>query len=119
ATATTSTYTLSLHDALPIFVALQDPTGFIQILRNHRGADDRHVAFGKQDRQRTRGVERKKLLAPGPRFFLYQSQFLAILAEGEANEPAGGEHGMMEKRQHDTATEKLWRIAGRIEDRKS
>src|SRR5690606_40399953 len=98
ATATTSTYTLSLHDALPIFVALQDPTGFIQIFRNHRGADDRHVAFGKQDRQRTRGVERKKLLAPGPRFFLYQSQFLAILAEGEANEPAGGEHGIDRKR---------------------
>ncbi len=39
----------------------------------------------------------------------------AVFAEGEAHEPAGGEHGMMEKRQHDTATEKLWRIAGRID----
>ena len=84
-------------------VALQDAARLVEIFGDHRCADDRHVALGQQDRQRAGRVQRQELLAPGPRLFLDQSQLLAILAESEADEATGGEHGMMEKRQHGSA----------------
>src|SRR5690348_18514837 len=59
-TATTEIYTLSLHDALPIFIAVDDPAG----ARDHRlqpshriarkGGDCFRLEIGGQDRKSTR-----------------------------------------------------------------
>ena len=84
-------------------LALQHAARLVEIFGDHRGADDRHVAFGKQHGQGRRRVERQKLLAPRPRLFLDQHEFLAILAEGETDEAASGEHRVVEKRQHGPA----------------
>ena len=84
-------------------VALEHPARLVEIFGDHHGADDRHVALGKQDRQRAGRIERQELLAPRPRLFLDQRQLLAILAKGKAHEPAGGEHRVVEKRQHGSA----------------
>ena len=94
-------------------LALQDAARLVEIFGDDGGADDRHVALGKQHRQRRRGVERQELLAPRPGLLLDQHQFLAVFAEGEADETAGGEHRVMEKRQHGPAAFRRWPSRGR------
>src|SRR5262249_59812980 len=51
---TTETFTLSLHDALPIFELLEDETdplaaqlGQLRLAAAHRGTGDEHVAVGR------------------------------------------------------------------------
>ena len=58
-------------------VALQNAAGLVEIFGDDMRADDRHVALRKQHRQRAGGVQRQEFLAPRPRLFLDQRQFLA------------------------------------------
>ena len=62
--------------------------------------DNRHVAFRQEDGKRAGWVQRQEFPAAQPGLLLDQREFLAILAEGNADEAAGSEDRMMKEGEH-------------------
>ena len=107
-TATTEIYTLSLHDALPIYCVVQPPESLGQLTLT--GADDAagHVAHGV-----TPGVDEPEAGGAQPGVYAKDAHGGRGLAEGDAC-PAGaqGRPGRASGRAGQTATTAVWCISG-------